>query len=155
MVACVGAHHLSGKLHLLGHNARLMPAKYVPTSAMRRQSSRRVQRPTMKFVATKIADQLALQALHRLRECLVGQRTVIINQIRAFLLEQGVAVRQGLHFLRAELPGILATRTDVRSPGWCASSTTCQQIGAARMRASKASPARLNLSPAKISTASG
>jgi transposase len=47
---------------------------------------------------------------------LVSQRTAIINQIRAFLLERGIAVRQGLHFLRAELPGILAKRTDVLSP---------------------------------------
>jgi transposase len=70
----------------------------------------------MKFVATKSADQLDLQALHRVRERLVSQRTGIINQIRAFLLERGVAVRQGLRFLRVELPGILATRTDVLSP---------------------------------------
>jgi transposase len=70
----------------------------------------------MKFVATKTADQLDLQALHRVRERLVSQRTGIINQIRAFLLERGVAVRQGLRFLRAELPGILATQTDMLSP---------------------------------------
>src|SRR5260370_9933690 len=70
----------------------------------------------MKFVATKTADQLDLQALHRVRERLVRQRTGIINQIRAFLLERGVAVRQGLRFLRAQLPGILATRSDVLSP---------------------------------------
>jgi transposase len=69
----------------------------------------------MKFVATKTADQLDLQALHRVRERLVSQRTGIINQIRAFLLERGVAVRQGLRFLRAELPGILAKRTYVLS----------------------------------------
>jgi len=43
-------------------------------------------------------------------------RPGIINQIRAFLLERGVAVRQGPRFLRAELPGILATRSDVLSP---------------------------------------
>jgi transposase len=70
----------------------------------------------MKFVATKTADQLDLQALHRVRERLVGQRTGIINQIRAFLLERGVAVRQGLRFLRSELPMILATPSDVLSP---------------------------------------
>ena len=69
----------------------------------------------MKFVATKTADQLDLQALHRVRERLVSQRTGIINQIRAFLLERGVAVRQGLRFLRAELPRILATPPDVLS----------------------------------------
>jgi transposase len=62
------------------------------------------------------AEQLDLQALHRVRERLVSQRTCVINQIRAFLLERGIAVRQGLHFLRVELPGILAKRTDVLSP---------------------------------------
>jgi transposase len=69
----------------------------------------------MKFVATKTVDQLDLQALHRVRERLVRQRTGIINQIRAFLLERGIAVRQGFCFLRSELPGILAPRTDVRT----------------------------------------
>ncbi|WGR93098.1 IS110 family transposase [Bradyrhizobium sp. ISRA443] len=122
MEACVGAHHLSRKLQVLGHNARL-PAKYVrPYSKGQKNDFRdaeaiaeAVQRPTMKFVATKTADQLDLQALHRVRERLVSQRTGIINQIRAFLLERGIAVRQGLRFLRAELPSILATQTDVLS----------------------------------------
>src|SRR5947209_3364204 len=124
MEACVGAHHLSRKLKGLGHDARLMPAKYVrPYSKGQKNDFRdaeaiaeAVQRSTMKFVATKSADQLDLQALHRVRERLVGQRTGIINQIRAFLLERGIAVRQGLNFLRAELPAILAKRTDVLSP---------------------------------------
>jgi transposase len=53
-----------------------------------------VQRPTMKFVATKTIEQLDLQALHRVRERLVGQRTGIINQIRAFLLERGHGLSQ-------------------------------------------------------------
>jgi transposase len=104
--ACVGAHHLSRKLKALGHDARLMPAKYVrPYSKGQKNDFRdaeaiaeAVQRPTMKFVATKTADQLDLQALHRVRERLVSQRTGIINQIRAFLLERGIAVRQGQPF---------------------------------------------------------
>jgi transposase len=124
MEACVGAHHLSRKLQSHGHDARLMPAKYVrPYSKGQKNDFRdaeaiaeAVQRPTMKFVATKTAGQLDLQALHRVRERLVRQRTGIINQIRAFLLERGVAVRQGLRFLRTELPIILATRSDVLSP---------------------------------------
>ena len=70
----------------------------------------------MKFVATKTADQLDLQALHRVRERLVSQRTGIINQIRAFLLERGIALRQGQRFLRRELPRIMATPPDVLSP---------------------------------------
>jgi transposase len=124
MEACVGAHHLSRKLHGLGHDARLMPAKYVrPYSKGQKNDFRdaeaiaeAVQRPTMKFVATKTADQLDLQALHRVRERLVSQRTGIINQIRAFLLERGIAVRQGQRFLRTGLPAILATPSDVLSP---------------------------------------
>jgi transposase len=123
MEACVGAHHLSRQLKVLGHDARLMPAKYVrPYSKGQKNDFRdaeaiaeAVQRPTMKFVATKSADQLDLQALHRVRERLVSQRTGIINQIRAFLLERGIAVRQGLRFLRAELPDILANPSDVLS----------------------------------------
>ena len=107
-----------------GHDARLMPAKYVrPYSKGQKNDFRdaeaiaeAVQRPTMKFVATKTADQLDLQALHRVRERLVSQRTGIINQIRAFLLERGIAVRQGQRFLRAELPRVLATSPDVLSP---------------------------------------
>jgi transposase len=124
MEACVGAHHLSRKLQAHGRDARLMPAKYVRAYSKGQKNDFRdaeaiaeaVQRPTMKFVATKTADQLDLQGLHRVRERLIRQRTGIINQIRAFLLERGIAVRQGLRFLRTELAGILATRSDVLSP---------------------------------------
>ena len=70
----------------------------------------------MKFVATKTADQLDLQALHRVRERLVSQRTGVVNQIRTFLLDRGVAIRQGLRVLRAELQVVLATRCDVLAP---------------------------------------
>src|SRR4030095_2333240 len=124
MEACVGAHHLSRKLQALGHDARLMPAKYVRSYSKGQKNDFRdaeaiaeaVQRPTMKFVATKTVEQLDLQALHRVRERLVSQRTGIINQIRAFLLERGIAVRQGIGFLRTELPSILATPSDIVSP---------------------------------------
>ena len=69
MEACVGAHHLSRRLKALGHDARLMPARYVrPYSKGQKNDVRdaeaiaeAVQRPTMKFVATKTADQLDLQ----------------------------------------------------------------------------------------------
>jgi transposase len=123
MEACVGAHHLSRRLKSLGHDARLMPARYVRAYSKGQNDFRdaeaiaeAVQRPTMRFVATKTVEQLDLQALHQVRERLVSQRTGIINQIRAFLLERGIAVRQGIGFLRAELPSILATHSDVLSP---------------------------------------
>jgi transposase len=123
MEACVGARHLSRKLASLGHDARLMPAKYVrPYSKGPKNDfndaeaiAEAVERPTMKFVASKTAEQLDLQVLHRVRERLVSQRTGIITRIRAFMLERGIAVRQGIGFLRTELPTILATRTDALS----------------------------------------
>ena len=122
MEACVGAHHLSRQLKALGHDARLMPARYVrPYSKGQKNDFRdaeaiaeAVLRPTMKFVAIKTVEQLDLQGLHRVRERLVCQRTSVINQIRAFLLERGVAVRQGVRFLRAaSCRSVLATRPDV------------------------------------------
>src|SRR5438445_7511081 len=124
MEACVGAHHLSRKLKALGHDARLMPAMYVRPYSKGQKNDYRdaeaiaeaVPRHTMKFVATKTAKQLDLQALHRLRERLVSQRTGIINQIRAFLLERGIAVRQGFWYLRAALPSILANGSEELSP---------------------------------------
>ena len=88
MEACVGAHHLSRRLQALGHDARLMPAKYVrPYSKGQKNDFRdaeaiaeAVQRPTMRFVATKTVDQLDLQALHRVRERLISKRTGVTNQ---------------------------------------------------------------------------
>jgi transposase len=101
-----------------------MPAKYVKPFLKGHKNDYRdaeaiaeaVQRPTMRFVPLKSDEQLDLQALHRVRSRLVGQRTAVINQIRAFLLEHGVAVRQGPGALRQALPSIIARRTDVLSP---------------------------------------
>ncbi len=100
-----------------------MPARYVrPYSRGQKNDFRdaeaiaeAVLRPTMKFVAIKTVEQLDLQGLHRVRERLVCQRTSVINQIRAFLLERGIAVRQGLRALRTEIPIVLAM-TDKLSP---------------------------------------
>src|SRR4029078_11581659 len=94
MEACVGAHHLSRRLRALGHEARLMPAKYVrPYSKGQKNDCRDAeaiaeafQRPTMKFVATKTVEQLDLQALHRVRERLVAQRHRRLHQNPALLL---------------------------------------------------------------------
>ena len=124
MEACPGAHHLSRRLIGLGHNARLMPARYVKAFVKGNKNDLRdaeaiaeaVQRPTMRFVATKTAEQLDLQALHRVRSRLVGERTATVNEIRAFLLDRGIAVATGIQRLRKALPEILATRTDVLAP---------------------------------------
>jgi transposase len=93
MEACVGAHHLSRQLKAYGHDARLMPARYVrPYSKGQKNDFRdaeaiaeAVLRPTMKFVAIKTVEQLDLQALHRVRERLVCQRTSVSRQCRDLL----------------------------------------------------------------------
>jgi transposase len=67
-------------------------------------------------VQEKTQDQLDLQALHRVRSRLVSRRTATINQIRAFLIEQGITVRTGAHALRNSLFAILENRKDEISP---------------------------------------
>lgn len=61
------------------------------------------QRPTMRFVPLKSAEQLDLQALHRVRSRLVTQRTAVINQIRGFLLERGLPVLYSASSLSASM----------------------------------------------------
>src|ERR1700742_4249139 len=112
-IAVIGIDIGKNSFHVVGHDAR---GAIVLRQKWPEAIAEVVQRPTMKFVATKTAEQLDLQALHRVRERLVSQRTGIINQIRAFMLERGIAVRQGIGFLRTELPDILAAPADVLSP---------------------------------------
>jgi transposase len=124
MEACAGAHHVGRQLAALGHDVRLLPAQYVKPFLKGHKNDYRdaeaiaeaVQRPTMRPVPLKSAEQLDLQALHRVRRRRIGQRTAVINQIRAFLLECGLPVRQGLAGLREALPTLLSQRTDVLSP---------------------------------------
>ena len=73
-------------------------------------------RPNLHFVQEKSQDQLDLQAYHRVRSRLVSRRTATINQIRAFLIEQGIAVRAGPRALRNSLFAILENRKDEISP---------------------------------------
>ena len=75
-----------------------------------------VQRPTMRFVTTKTMEQLDLQALHRVRARLVSERTATVNEIRAFLLDRGIAAAAGIQRLRKSLPDILAKYADLLLP---------------------------------------
>lgn len=115
MEASCGAHHLARRLSELGHDARLMPAQYVRPFVKTNKHDQAdaagvaeaVQRPEMRFVPIKSAAQLDLQALHRVRDRLITQRTGLINQIRAFLLERGIALQQGRLALAKALPELL------------------------------------------------
>jgi transposase len=123
--ACCGAHHVGRQLAALGHEVRLIPARYVKPFVKSNKNDFRdaeaiaeaVLRPTMRFVPLKSREQLDLQALHRVRQRLVGERTAVINQIRGFLLEHGITVRAGPPALRRALPEILADQRGALSPG--------------------------------------
>jgi transposase len=116
MEACCGAHHLGRQLRDVGHEVRLMSPEYVrPYVKAQKNDDRDAEaiaeaatRPTMRFVDLKSVEQLDLQSLHRVRDRLVGERTALMNQLRAVLLERGVIVPQG----RRKLEQALAAITD-------------------------------------------
>src|SRR5258707_12987400 len=122
--AGMATHYVARGLGALGHDVKQVPPAYSKPFRQGHKNDFRyahaiaeaVQRPSKRCVLVKTDDRLCLQALHRVRSRLVGQRTAVINQIRGFLLEHGIAVRQGLRFLRQQLPDILAKRGDVLSP---------------------------------------
>src|SRR6266567_1551293 len=115
MEACCGAHHLGRLLQAYGHVIRLMSPEYVQPYVKAQKNDERdaeaiaeaATRPTMRFVDLKSEDQLDMQTLHRARSRLVGQRTALINQLRAMLLERGVTVGRGRRRLERYLALVL------------------------------------------------
>jgi transposase len=111
MEACCGAHHLGRALREQGHQVRLMSPEYVrPYVKAQKNDDRDAEaiaeaatRPTMRFVELKSEERLDLQTLHRVRDRLVGQRTALINQLRAVLLERGIVAPQGRRKLEQHL----------------------------------------------------
>jgi transposase len=122
--AGMATHYMSRELLALGHEVKQVPPAYAKPFRQGHKNDFRdaqavaeaVQRPSTRCVPIKTDDQLDLQALHRVRSRLISERTAVINQIRGFLLEHGIAVRQGFRYLRQQLPDILARRSDVLSP---------------------------------------
>jgi transposase len=110
------AHHLGRILVSQGHDVRLIPPQYVKPFVKSHKNDlldaeaigEAVQRPTMRFVPLKTADQLDLQAIHRVRTRLVARRTAVINQLRGFLLERGVTFPAGRRALVEQFPDVLA-----------------------------------------------
>jgi transposase len=113
MEACCGAHHVGRVLRAQGHQVRLMSPEYVrPYVKSQKNDDRDAEaiaeaatRPTMRFVELKSEEQLDMQTLHRVRDRLVGERTALINQLRAVLLERGITVAQGRRELERHLAG--------------------------------------------------
>jgi transposase len=103
MEACGTAHHWARELTKLGHTVRLMPPAYVKPYVKRGKTdaadaaaiAEAVTRPTMRFVAVKTVDQQSVLMLHKARELLVRQRTMLINALRGHLAEFGFVAARG------------------------------------------------------------
>ena len=108
----------------LGFEPRIIPAIYVKPFIKGQKNdyndaqaiAEAARRPNLLTVSEKSQDQLDLQALHRVRSRLVSRRTATINQIRVFLIEQGITVRRGLRALNNSFDAILENRREERSP---------------------------------------
>jgi len=121
--ACPSAHHWGRQLQALGHRVRLMPPSYVKAYVKRSKNDANdaaaiceaVTRPSMRFVPTKSEQQQSALMLHRSRQLLVRQRTMLSNAIRGHLAELGIISAKGRNGT-AELLEIIANQEDDRIP---------------------------------------
>jgi len=119
--ACPTAHHWSRQLSALGHTVRLMPPSYVKAYLKRSKNDANdaaaiceaVTRPSMRFVPTKSEQQQSGLMLHRSRQLLVRQRTMLSNAIRGHMAELGIVSAKGRNGT-AELLKIIANEQDNR-----------------------------------------
>ncbi len=123
MEACATSHHWAREIGKLGHEVKLMPPRYVKPYVKRNKNDaadaeaicEAVTRPTMRFVAVKETGQQGVLMLHRSRELLVRQRTMLVNAIRAHMAEFGIVAPAGIQRVK-ELFAIIGDRHDDRLP---------------------------------------
>ncbi len=121
--ACATAHHWARELWKLGHEVRLMPARYVKPYVKRNKNDaadaeaicEAVTRPTMRFVPIKTVEQQSVLMVHRTRQLFVRQRTSLINAIRAHLAEFGIVAGVGRNGVEVLLT-LIAEGKDERVP---------------------------------------
>ncbi|HKC74792.1 MAG TPA: IS110 family transposase [Chloroflexota bacterium] len=124
MEACGSAHYWARELARLGHDVKLMPAKYVKAYVKRGKNDaadaeaicEAVSRPSMREVAVKTVEQQSVLMLHRARDLLVRDRTRTINALRAHMAEIGVIAPAGRDGIAALL-AIVSDAADPRLPG--------------------------------------
>jgi transposase len=125
--ACHTAHYWGREIAALGHDVRLMPPQFVKPYIKSQKNdaadaeaiAEAVQRPTMRFVPIKSADQQAVLMLHRTRDLLIRQRSSLISAIRAHFAEFGIVVGQGIRNVE-RLLALLETAGDQRLPALAA-----------------------------------
>jgi transposase len=123
MEACCGAHHLGRLFEANGHQVRLMSPEYVRPYVKAHKNDDRdaegiaeaASRPTMRFVDIKTQEQLDVQTLHRVRSRLVAERTNLINQLRAILLDRGIIFPAGRRKLEQGVDSLLVDESSILS----------------------------------------
>ncbi len=121
--ACATAHHWARQLIGSGHRVKLMPPHYVKAYVKRNKNDaadaaaicEAVTRPSMRFVAVKTMEQQSVLMLHRTRELLVRQRTMLVNAIRGHMAEFGIVAPAGIPRVK-ELFAVIADGDDERLP---------------------------------------
>jgi transposase len=121
--ACGSAHYWARELIALGHEVRLMPAAYVKPYVKRGKNDaadaeaicEAVTRPTMRFVPVKSAEAQSVLMVHRTRDLLVRQRTMLVNALRGHLAELGIVAAQGIAKV-TQLAAIVFDEADGRLP---------------------------------------
>ena len=120
MEASNGAHFWAKLLGELGHEVRLISPQFVTPYVKSNKNDRNdaeaiceaVGRPNMRFVSVKYTEQLAVQAVHRIRSRLVGDRVRLVNQIRGLLGEHGIVVAKAIGNLRQAMARIVGDTED-------------------------------------------
>jgi transposase len=121
--ACASAHYWARELQALGHEVQLIPPQYVKPFVKTNKNDasdaqaicEAVIRPTMRFAPIKSAEQQSVLMLHRARELLVRQKTMLINALRGHCGEFGIVVAQGASRV-ATLIDMIEDREDDRLP---------------------------------------
>ncbi len=103
MEACATSHHWGRVAQKNGHEVRIVPAIYVKPFVKRQKNDRAdaeaiaeaASRPAMRFVAVKSAETQGRAVAFRTHQCLVRQRTQLINALRGHLAEFGIVAPKG------------------------------------------------------------